>query len=85
MVVGLSFLWARNIGMDGDPSTGEDCRKATPDDAPNRATMGEVATMIWLSAVRRNWAGVDSHSLSQVVEEDEKQHWEEQVEKNSTF
>ena len=46
MIVDLAFLWARNIGVNSDPSAREYCDKATPDDAPNRATMCEVSAVI---------------------------------------
>ena len=48
MIIGLSFLWAWNVGVNGDPSTREDGDKAAPYNTPYGPTMRQVDAMIWL-------------------------------------
>ena len=71
------LLRARNIGVNGDPSTRKDGDETAPYNAPYCATMGEVgATSSRQRAVVNRWDGgrVNKSLLNQVVEKQDKQH-----------
>ena len=75
----LSFLWARNVRMNRDPSTQKDCSKATPNNVPNRTTMRKVGAVVFCQRTvvdRRNGVRVNEGPLHQVVDKQEEQHCE---------
>ena len=75
----LSFLRARNVRMNRDPSTQKDGGKATPNNVPNRTTMRKVGAVVFCQRTvvdRWNRVRVNEGPLQQVVDKQEKQHCE---------
>ena len=69
----FSFLWTRNIRVDGHPGAGEDCNQTAPNYIPNRSAMREVIAVIPCQrAVFDGWNGasVDRGALKQVIEKE---------------
>ena len=67
--------------MDGDPCAWEDGNETTPHNIPDRLAVCEVTAMIGIQQAEvKGWNGahVDRGSLKQVVDKEEKQHYEEQ-------
>ena len=69
--------------MNGHPRTQENCDSAAPNIVPDSSTVGEVTARIrlkWTTADRWIRAGADR--MSQVVEKNEKEHFEEWLKKD---
>ena len=67
--------------MDGNPCTQEDGNKTTPHNIPDRPAVCEVTAVIGIQRVGvKGWNGarIDRASLKQVVDKEEKQHYEGQ-------
>ena len=74
--------------MHGDPSTRKYCYKTTPHNAPNGSTVRKVGTTISCQRAvvdGRDGAGVDICAPYQVVDENEKQHCDEEVQKGTLY